>query len=99
MKHSESWSKKDYGCLYFQTAAQLAGYALDLKTRGVPLLTPAISFKLGPRYVAKTIINLGKQLGRSRLSTVLAMQKAALAFLGYNRTLSRLGKTFFFMKA
>ncbi len=94
MKHSDSWSRKDYGCLYFQTAAQLAGYALDLEARGVSLLTPAISFKLGPRYVAKTIIDLGKELGQSRLATILAMQKAALGFMGYNRALHRLGKQY-----
>ncbi len=94
MKHAGSWSRKDFGCLYFQTAAQLTAHGLDIEARGVSLLSPAISFRLGTRHVAKTIIDLGKQLLQSRMSTVMAMQKAALGFVSYNRALTRLGKQF-----
>ncbi|NDY71851.1 CoA activase [Desulfobacter hydrogenophilus] len=94
MKHSGSWARKDYGCLYFQTAAKLTEHALNLEDRGVTLLSPQISFKFGTRYIAKTILDLGKTLGKSRLSTIRAMQKAALTFIRYNRSLVRLGKSF-----
>lgn len=94
MKHAGSWTRKDYGCLYFQAAAKLTEHALNLKDRGVTLLSPQISFNFGTKYIAQTILDLGKTLGKSKLSTIRAMQKAAFTFMGYNRSLLRLGKSF-----
>jgi len=94
VKHSGSWTRQDYGCLYFQTAAKLTEHALGLGNGDITLLSPQISFKFGTRYIAKTILDLGKTLGKSKLSTIRAMQKAAFTFMGYNRSLVRLGKSF-----
>ncbi|MCG8550977.1 MAG: acyl-CoA dehydratase activase [Desulfobacterales bacterium] len=94
VKHSGSKSRQDYGCLYFQTAAKLTEHALGLEHGKPTLLSPQISFKFGTKYIAKTILDLGKTLGKSRLSTIKAMQKAAFTFMNYNRSLVRLGKSF-----
>ena len=94
MNHQGSTARKDYGCTYMQTAAQLASRALDLQAQGVELLSPKISFRFGIRYMGKTILDLGKTLGKTRLTTVLAMQKAALGFIKYNRSLAKQGSAY-----
>ena len=94
MKHADSRVRKDYGCVYMQTTAQLTAHAMDLEGRGISLLSPKISFKFGTRYIAKTILDLGKKLGKSKFATIVAMQKAALGFMKYNRDLARLGNGF-----
>ncbi|MDY0360980.1 MAG: acyl-CoA dehydratase activase [Desulforegulaceae bacterium] len=91
MKHSGSKARKDYGCVYMQTIAMFVDHSMNLKEKQITLLSPAISFKFGTRYIAKTILDLGKQLGKSNISTITAMQKAAIGFIKYNKAIARLG--------
>jgi predicted CoA-substrate-specific enzyme activase len=92
MKHDGSKMRKDYACVYMQSLSRLVAHTGDFEAQGVTLLAPALSFMFGKRYMAKTIFDLGKRLGKSRIQTALAMQKGIARLMKFNRELEALGQ-------
>ena len=92
MKHANSKTRQDYACVYMQTASKLTGHKFDAEKKNIQLLSPEISFKFGKIYMAKTLLNVGVQLGKNRFQTALALQKGVFRFLEYKRELADSGK-------
>jgi len=92
MKHKNSKARQDYGCVYMQTVSKLIAHHFDFEKKNIKFLTPEISFKFGKVYMAKTLLNVGVQLGKNRFQTALALRKGVFRFLEYNRELEGLGK-------
>ena len=68
MKHETSKVEHNYGCVYMQTAPQLAARALRLEERGITLLNPVFDLDFGQEAMASAMLGLGKQLGISNAS-------------------------------
>lgn len=83
MKHEGSKVRKDYACMYMQSASVLVDHAVDLKKYNVTLLAPKISFMPGKIYMAKSILQLGRHLGKTRLQTMLSMKKGVLRMVAF----------------
>ena len=75
MSHSVSTTRQDYGCVYMQCVPKLIDKTMDLERKGIKLLSPELSFKFGKKYLMKTLMELGKQLGKNPIRTGLALTK------------------------
>lgn len=92
MKYPISRVREDYACAYMQCAPRLVNQTMDLPGRGVTLLSPTISFKFGKRYMIRTLMGLGRQLGAGRLQSARAVVKGMLALTRFLRDIEQLGE-------
>jgi predicted CoA-substrate-specific enzyme activase len=93
MKHPISKTREDYACVYMQTAPQIISKNMDLKGKGIKLLSPALSFKFGKKYMMKTLMDLGQKLGKSKVQTTLALKNGMIRFKNFEEEVEELGKT------
>ncbi|MGV8146590.1 MAG: acyl-CoA dehydratase activase [Alkaliphilus sp.] len=93
MKHEMSKTRENYACVYIQTAPQIVAELMDLKGKGIKLLSPALSLKFGKKNMITTMLEIGSQLGKSKIKTALALKKGMLTFKAYEREMMQLGKT------
>lgn len=92
MKHEISNTREDYACVYMQTAPQIVSQVMDLRGKGIKLLSPALSFKFGKKYMMKTLMELGKKLGKNSGQTTLAIAKGMKRFKQFQDEVENLGK-------
>jgi predicted CoA-substrate-specific enzyme activase len=85
MKHDVSKSREDYACVYMQTTSQIVSHVMDLEKKGVKLLAPALSFKFGKVYMMKTLLSMGKELGKNKGQMVFAIMKGMARMQEYGR--------------
>ncbi|MCD5407342.1 MAG: acyl-CoA dehydratase activase [Desulfotomaculum sp.] len=91
MKHPASKVRVDYACVYMQSAPKLLSQAINLKQEGIRLLSPALSFKFGKKYMMKTLLNLGAELGKGKIKTMLAIQKGMAALNEFSAETEKIG--------
>ncbi len=92
MKHEVSKTREDYACVYMQTAPRIVSYVMDLEAKGIKLLSPALSFKFGKKYMMETLMKLGKELGKNRVQTTLALTKGMKRLKQFQKEVEDLGK-------
>jgi predicted CoA-substrate-specific enzyme activase len=92
MKHPISKTREDYACVYMQKAPQIVSKVMDLQERGIKLLSPALSFKFGKKYMMNTLMKLGSDLEKSKLQTTLALAKGMKRFKQFEDDVEELGK-------
>lgn len=92
MKHPVSKTREDYACVYMQTVPQIVSKVMDLEAKGIKLLSPALSFKFGKKYMMGTLMNLGKELGKNKAQTALALAKGMKRFKQFGDEVEALGK-------
>lgn len=92
MRHPISKTRQDYACVYMQTVGLMVEKTMKLNEKGVKLLAPALSFKFGKKYIMKTILDLGKDLGRSKVQVSIALAKAMKRFKDFGDEVEALGE-------
>ncbi|WIF95712.1 acyl-CoA dehydratase activase [Caminicella sporogenes] len=92
MKYPISKTRENYACVYMQTVPQVVAKTMNLEEKGVKILSPALSFKFGKRYMMKTLIQLGQKLGKSKAQTMLALAKGMRRFKQFKEEVEKLGK-------
>ena len=92
MSHAVSTTRQDYGCVYMQCVPKLINKTMELESRGVELLSPELSFKFGKKYMMKTIIKLGKQLGKNSIQTAMALTKGMRSLKEFESKVERQGE-------
>ncbi|PAB58378.1 acyl-CoA dehydratase activase [Anaeromicrobium sediminis] len=92
MKHANSKTREDYSCTFMQTIPQMVNSVMDLENKGIELLAPALSFKFGKKYMAKTLMDMGAQLGKGKIKTISALQKGMGRLMEYENEVEKLGK-------
>jgi predicted CoA-substrate-specific enzyme activase len=85
MKHDVSKTREDYACVYMQTASQIVSHVMDLEKKGIKLLSPALSFKFGKAYMLKTLLAMGKELGKNKAQMAFAVMKGMARMQEYGR--------------
>ncbi|UOW69561.1 acyl-CoA dehydratase activase [Paraclostridium bifermentans] len=91
MKHAGSTIREDYSCVYMQTAPKIIDNVFNLKERNVELICPTISFNFGKKYMIKTLLSIGGQLGKSKIETTKAVMLGMKKFMDYEKHLENLG--------
>ncbi|EHQ89782.1 acyl-CoA dehydratase activase [Desulfosporosinus youngiae] len=94
MKHAVSKTRQDYACVYMQTSPKIIEKTMELKNKGIKLLSPSLSFKFGKTYMLKTLIALGKDLGKNPVLTLSAAAKGMAAFKKYEEDMEAVGTEF-----
>jgi len=74
-----SLSRQSYGCAYMQSAAKMLNQSMELKQKGITLLSPTFATNLGPEFMKKSFFEMGTQLGKSKEETGRAIQKGMQA--------------------
>ena len=92
MKHPISKTREDYACVYMQSFPQIVSHVMDLENRGIKLLSPALSFKFGKKYMMETLLKLGEELGKNKLKTTLAIMKGIKKFKQFENEVEQLGE-------
>lgn len=92
MAHPASTTRQNYGCVYMQCLPKLINKTMELETRGVKLLSPELSFKFGKKYMMKTLIKLGKKLGKNTIQTAIALVKGMKRLKNFNSKIEKLGE-------
>ncbi|MBC8014506.1 MAG: CoA activase [Sporomusaceae bacterium] len=92
MKHDVSKTREDYACVYMQTTSQIVSHVMDLEAKGVKLLAPALSFKFGKAYMLKTLLGMGKELGKNKAQMAFAVVKGMARLQEYSRDVEVLSK-------
>ncbi|GMA97262.1 acyl-CoA dehydratase activase [Pelosinus sp. IPA-1] len=85
MKHDVSKTREDYACVYMQTTSKIVSHVMDLEKKGVKLLSPALSFKFGKAYMLKTLLGMGKELGKNKAQMAFAVMKGMTRLQEYSR--------------
>lgn len=85
MKHDVSKTREDYACVYMQTTSQIVSHVMDLEKKGVKLLAPALSFKFGKAYMLKTLLGMGKELGKNKAQMAFAVMKGMARMKEYSQ--------------
>ncbi|QZY53962.1 acyl-CoA dehydratase activase [Crassaminicella profunda] len=92
MKHPISKTREDYACVYMQTAPKIVEKTMELKEKGIQLLSPALSFKFGKGHMMQTLLDLGKKLGKNKGETSLALEKGLKRFKQFEEEVETLGQ-------
>lgn len=92
MKHEISKTREDYACVYMQTAPQIVSKVMELDKKGVKLLSPALSFKFGKKYMMSTLMKLGLDLGKTKVQTTFALAKGMKQLKKFEKETEIIGK-------
>ncbi|XHH07637.1 MAG: acyl-CoA dehydratase activase [Candidatus Bathyarchaeia archaeon] len=83
VEHSGSHSRQNYGCPYMQLAFKMVNYTMELKKKGIELLSPTMAFNQGPEFMNSSFIKIGNQLGKTPEETIDALKKGNEAFMAF----------------
>ncbi|MFT9496558.1 acyl-CoA dehydratase activase [Anaerosolibacter sp.] len=92
MAHPVSTTRQNYGCVYMQCFPKIINKTMGLETRGIELLSPALSFEFGKKYMMKTLMKLGKKLGKNPIQTGLALTKGMKSLKDFELKVEKLGE-------
>lgn len=92
MSHPVSTTRQNYGCVYMQCFPKLINQTMELESRGVELLSPALSFEFGKKYMMKTLMELGKKLKKNSVQTALALTKGMKRLKEFEMKVEKLGE-------
>lgn len=92
MKHEKSQVAHNYGCVYMQTAAVSVAKALDIKSKGITLLSPVFDLDFGQQAMAKAMLGLSKILGQPKPLCAKALLAGAMAVRKHTAAVEEQGK-------
>ena len=91
MKHAGSDVREDYACVYMQTSPKIIENVFNLEEKNIKLISPMLSFNFGKQYMIKTLLSIGKDLGKNKIETVAAVMSGMKKFMDYEKNLESLG--------
>ena len=91
MKHAGSDVREDYACVYMQTSPKIIESVFNLEEKNVKLISPVLSFNFGKQYMIKTLLSIGKDLGKNKIETAAAVMSGMKKFMAYEKNLESLG--------
>ena len=91
MKHAGSNIREDYACVYMQTSPKTIESVFNLEEKNIKLISPVLSFNFGKQYMIKTLLNIGKDLGKNKIETAAAVMSGMKKFMEYEKNLESLG--------
>jgi predicted CoA-substrate-specific enzyme activase len=91
MKHAGSDVREDYACVYMQTSPKIIESVFNLEEKNIKLISPVLSFNFGKQYMIKTLLNIGKDLGKNKIETAVAIMSGMKKFMDYEKNLESLG--------
>ncbi|NRY59456.1 acyl-CoA dehydratase activase [Clostridium beijerinckii] len=91
MKHAGSDVREDYACVYMQTSPKIIESVFNLAEKNIKLISPTLSFNFGKQYMIKTLLGLGKELGKNKIETAAAVMSGMKKFMDYEKNLESLG--------
>lgn len=91
MKHTGSNVREDYACVYMQTSPKIIESVFNLEEKNIKLLAPVLALNFGKEYMIKTLLELGKMLGKNKIETTVAVMKGIKKFANYEKNLQKLG--------
>ena len=94
IRHEKSYVEHNYGCVYMQTAPELAAAALGIKERGITLVSPLLDLDMGKPQLAGAMIQAGMSLGKEKPLCAAALAKGAAAMALCDKKSEKLGKDF-----
>jgi predicted CoA-substrate-specific enzyme activase len=68
-----------FNCPYVQTIPYTASAAINMEQTGVKVLSPVLSLRTGEKSIQKSLVQLGRQLGKSAASSLKATALAQTA--------------------
>ena len=91
MKHAGSNAREDYACVYMQTSPKIIESTFNLKEKNIELINPVLSFNFGKEYMIKTLLGIGKVLGKNKIETTAAVMSGMKKFMDYEHKLEKIG--------
>ena len=91
MKHAGSDIREDYACVYMQTSPKIIESVFNLEEKNIKLISPVLSFNFGKQYMIKTLLSIGKDLGKNKIETLAAVMSGMKKFMNYEKNLESLG--------
>ncbi|NSA90894.1 acyl-CoA dehydratase activase-related protein [Clostridium beijerinckii] len=91
MKHAGSDVREDYACVYMQTSPKIIESVFNLAEKNIKLISPTLSFNFGKQYMIKTLLSIGKDLGKNKIETAAAVMSGMKKFMDYEKNLESLG--------
>jgi len=91
MKHAGSNVREDYACVYMQTSPKIIESAFNLEEKNIKLISPVLSFNFGKQYMIKTLLSIGKDLGKNKIETTAAVMAGMKKFMNYEKNMEKLG--------
>lgn len=91
MKHAGSDVREDYACVYMQTSPKIIESVFNLGEKNIKLISPVLSFNFGKQYMIKTLLSIGKDLGKNKIETAAAVMSGMKKFMDYEKNLESLG--------
>ena len=91
MKHAGSDVREDYACVYMQTSPKIIESVFNLEEKNIKLISPTLSFNFGKQYMIKTLLSIGKDLGKNKIETAAAVMSGMKKFMNYEKNLESLG--------
>lgn len=91
MKHAGSDVREDYACVYMQTSPKIIESVFNLAEKNIKLISPTLSFNFGKQYMIKTLLGIGKDLGKNKIETAAAVMSGMKKFMDYEKNLESLG--------
>ncbi len=92
IRHETSGVEHNYGCVYMQTAPAAVAEALELRERGIKLLSPVLDMDMGQPQLAIAMIQIGVKLGHTKEQCQAAMKLGAAAMQACDRKSEELGQ-------
>nr|WP_321258420.1 acyl-CoA dehydratase activase [uncultured Pseudodesulfovibrio sp.] len=92
VSHPGSKARQNYGCAYMQLAFEVINKAMDLKNKGIKLLSPTIAFNQGKEFMNKVFMDLGWEVGANQEQVQHALQTAMQSFKAFEAKVEAQGK-------
>ena len=90
--HSESNSRKSFGCVYMQVAFKIVEYAMDLNKKNIELLSPTMAFNKGKSFMVNSFLKMGEKLGKNETEVMAALNKAFSAAVTFRDNIEDQGR-------
>lgn len=91
MKHAGSDVREDYACVYMQTSPKIIESVFNLEEKNIKMISPVLSFNFGKQYMIKTLLGIGKELGKNKFETAAAVMAGMKKFMAYEKNLESVG--------
>lgn len=92
VSHPGSKARQNYGCAYMQLAFEVINKAMNLKDKGIKLLSPTIAFNQGKNFMNKVFMDLGWEVGANQEQVQHALQTAMQSFKAFEAKIEAQGK-------
>lgn len=91
IRHAKSTVDHNYACPYMQTIPQIVADELEFERRGITLLSPVFDMDFGQSAMAKALLSVGEQLGKTPQESARAMLAGGFAVSEFTRKTEALG--------